>query len=120
MSEQEARETACAIFGGNGDFYSFRKKLKCSSSTTTINKSTKSIGFTESQINRIIEKAGERCVQFYINSKEYYYYKKNHPTAKITIEDGLFYAFDSEINAVKVYPLGAIEHIKIFEKKDNL
>ena len=27
MSEQEARETACAIFGGNGDFYSFRKKI---------------------------------------------------------------------------------------------
>ena len=119
MSEQEARETACAIFGGNGDFYSFRKKPKSSSttSTTTINNSTKSIGFTESQINRIIEKAGERGVQFYINNKEYYYYMKDHPTAKVTIEDGLFYAFDNEIKAIKVYPLSAIEHIKIFEKK---
>ena len=117
MSEQEARETACAIFGDNGDFYSFRKKPKSSSSTTIINESTKPIGFTESQINRIIEKADGRSVQFYINSKEFYYYKKDHPTAKIKIEDGLFYAFDSEINAIKVYPLGAIEHIKIFEKK---
>lgn len=120
MSEQEAKETACAIFGGNGDFYSFRKKPKSNSSTTIIKESAKSIGFTESQINRIIEKADGRGVQFYINSKEFYYYKKGHPTAKIAIEDGLFYAFDSEINAVKVYPLGAIEHIKIFEKKNNL
>ena len=119
MSEQEARETACAIFGGNGDFYSFRKKPK-SSSITTINESVKSTGgFTESQINRIIEKAGERCVQFYISSKERYYHEKNHPTDKVTIEDGLFYAYDTYYKAVIVYPLSAIEHIKIFEKKHN-
>ena len=120
MTEQEARETACEIFGGNGDFYSFRKKSKSSSSTTIINESDNSIGFTEFQVNRIIEKADGRGIQFYINSKEFYYYKKGHPTAKITIEDGLFYAFDSEIKAVKVYPLSAIKHIKIFEKKNNL
>lgn len=117
MSEQEAKETACAIFGGNGDFYSFRKKPKSSSSTTIINESVKSTGFTESQINRIVEKAGDRYIQFYINHKEYFYYKKNNPATKVTIEDGLLYAFDSEFNAVKVYPLSAIEHIKIFEKK---
>lgn len=116
MTEQEAKETACAIFGGNGDFYSFRKKTKPSSSTTIINESSKPVGFTESQINRIIEKANGRTVQFYINNKEFYCYRKDK-TNRITIEDGLFYAFDGEINAVKVYPLGAIEHIKIFERK---
>lgn len=119
MSE-ESRELACAIFGGNGDFYSFRKKPKSSSSTTIINQRAKSMGFTESQINRIIEKAGDRCVKFYIDSKEFYYFKKNHPTVQIKIVDGLFYAFDSENKSVEVYPLGAIEHIKIFEENNNL
>lgn len=118
MTHEEARETACAIFGGNGDFYSFRKKPKSCSSTTIINESAKSIGgFTESQINRIIEKANGRIIRFYVTSKKFYSYKEGHPTLKVTIEDGLFYAFDSERNAVIVYPLGAIQYIRIFENK---
>ena len=55
--------------------------------------------------------ANGKSVNFYINGKEVYFLKTN----KIKIEDGLFYAYNKEINAVIIYPLGAIEHIKIFE-----
>lgn len=112
MTEQEARETACAIFGGNGDFYSFRKKSHNNTVTTTNTTITQPVGFTESQIKKIIEMANGKGVNFYIYGKEVYFLKTN----KIKIEDGLFYAYNKELNAVVVYPLGAIEHIKIFEK----
>jgi len=111
MSEQEARETACAIFGGNGDFYSFRKKPHNNTGTTTNTTITQPVGFTESQIKKIIEIANGRNVNFYVG-KEIYFLK----THKVKIEDGLFYAYNKEINAVVIYPLGMIHHMKIFEK----
>lgn len=115
MSEQEARETACAIFGGNGDFYSFRKKPHNNTVTTTNTTITQPVGFTEAQIKKIIEIANGKNVNFCINGingKEVYFLKTN----KVKIEDGLLYAYNKEMNAVIVYPLGAIVHIKIFEK----
>ena len=115
MSEQEAKEIACAIFGGNGDFYSFRKKPHNSTGTATNTTITQSGGFTESQIKKIIEIANGKNVNFCINGingKEVYFLKTN----KVKIEDGLFYAYNKEINAVIIYPLSAIVHIKVFEK----
>ena len=68
MSEQEARETACAIFGGNGDFYSFRKKPKSSSSSssTTINESVKS-KWSKANFN-ILEDGFSKIERFYNDS----------------------------------------------------
>ena len=108
MSEQEARETACAIFGGNGDFYSFRKKSHHDTNETNVYEAA---GFTESQVNKIIETSNGGLIEFKIG-EHIYPYKEG----QTKIKDGLIYiriSYDSVI----IYPISMIYYIRVYDVK---
>lgn len=110
MSEQEARETACAIFGGNGDFYSFRKKAHNSTNEANVYEAA---GFTESQINKVIEIPNGGAIEFKIGERLYTYKK-----GQTKIKDGLIYIRES-YDSVIIYPVSMIYYIRVYDVKQK-
>jgi len=108
MSEQEARETACAIFGGNGDFYSFRKKEHPSTNETNVYQAGY---FTEPQVNKIIKTSNGRLIEFKIG-EHIYPYKEG----QTKIKDGLIYIRES-YDSVIIYPISTIYYIRVRDVK---